>query len=130
MQEQTAAAVASAADAARAARLGGAVTLTDDAVAQVVGHTVIECYGIVGMASKSLVRGVARMLGRDSLTQGIEIEREGEDVHIDLYVILEYGLNLAEVAAAVRSRVTYQVEKLTRLHVRDVEIHIQGVKRR
>src|SRR3954451_20980556 len=95
--------------------LGGSVSLSDDAVAQVVGHTVIECYGIVGMASKSLVRGVARMLGRESLTQGIEISREGDSLQIDLYVILEYGLNLAEVAAAVRTRVVYQVEKLTRL---------------
>jgi uncharacterized alkaline shock family protein YloU len=110
--------------------LAGSVTLSDDAVAQVVGHTVLECYGIVGMASKSLVRGVARMLTRDSLTQGIEIERAGDELRIDLYVILEYGLNLAEVAAAVRSRVTYQVEQLTQLEVREVQVHIQGVKRR
>jgi uncharacterized alkaline shock family protein YloU len=112
------------------ARLGGAVALSDDALAQVVGHTVIECYGIVGMASKSLVHGVARMLGRESLTQGIEISREGDALAIDLFVILEYGLNLAEVAAAVRTRVAYQVEKLTRLTVAEVQIHIQGVKRR
>jgi uncharacterized alkaline shock family protein YloU len=109
---------------------GGTVEIADDAIAQVVGHTVLECYGIVGMASMSLVRGVARMLGRDSLTQGIAIVREGDSVRIDLYVILEYGLNLAEVAAAVRSRVTYQVERLTRLQVADVQIHIQGVKHR
>jgi uncharacterized alkaline shock family protein YloU len=108
----------------------GSVTLSNEALAQVVGHTVIECYGIVGMASKSLVRGVARMLGRDSLTQGIEISRQDDALTIDLFVILEYGLNLAEVAAAVRSRVAYEVEKLTRLRVDDVQIHIQGVKRR
>ena len=108
----------------------GSVRITDDAVAHVVGHTVLECYGIVGMAQRSLVRGVARMLGRDTLTQGVEVERDGDELRIDLYVILEYGLNLAEVAAAVRSRVVYQVERLTGLRVTDVGIHIQGVRRR
>jgi uncharacterized alkaline shock family protein YloU len=111
------------------AKLAGSVTLSDDAVAQVVGRTVLECYGVVGMASKSLVRGVARTLGRESLTQGVEVRREGDGLRIALYVILEYGLNLAEVAATMRQRVAYEVGRLTRLEVGDVEIHIQGVRR-
>jgi uncharacterized alkaline shock family protein YloU len=107
----------------------GTVTLSDDAVAQVVGHSVLECYGIVGMASKSLVRGVAHLLSRHSLSHGIEVRRAGDDLAIDLYVVIEYGLNLAEVAAAVRQRVTYEVERLTGLHVTSVQVHIQGVRR-
>jgi uncharacterized alkaline shock family protein YloU len=107
----------------------GTVTLSDDAVAQVVGHSVLECYGIVGMASKSLVRGVARLLSRHSLSHGIEVRRTGDDLAIDLYVVIEYGLNLAEVAAAVRQRVTYEVERLTGLRVTAVQVHIQGVRR-
>ena len=108
--------------------LAGSVTLSDDAVAQVVGHTVVECYGIVGMASKSLAKGMARMLTRDSLTQGIEIARSGDELRIDLYVIMEYGLNLAEVAATVRSRVAYEVERQTGLHVASVEVHVDDVR--
>ena len=108
--------------------LAGSVTLTDDAVAQVVGHTVVECYGIVGMASKSLAKGMARMLTRDSLTQGIEIERSGDELWIDLYVIMEYGLNLAEVAGTVRSQVAYEVERVTGLTVASVEVVVQDVR--
>ena len=48
---------------------------------------------------------------------------------IDLYVVVEYGLNLAEVATSVRSRVKYTVEKLTGIEVDTLQIHIQGVKR-
>jgi uncharacterized alkaline shock family protein YloU len=110
--------------------LAGGVTLSEDALAQVVGRTVLECYGVVGMASRSLVRGVARRLGRGSLTQGVDVRREDGRLFIALFLVLEYGLNLAEVAAAVRERVTYEVEKLTRLAVADVEIHVQGVGHR
>jgi uncharacterized alkaline shock family protein YloU len=59
----------------------------------------------------------------------VAVRRENGALAIDLYVVIEYGLNLAEVAANVRSRVQYQVEKLTQLPVQSLQIHIQGVKR-
>ena len=112
-----------------AAAVPGTVTISDEAIAQVVGLTVLECYGVVGMAARSLTQGVARLLTRDRLTQGIAVERKGEGVSIDLYVVLEYGLNLKEVGQNLRSRVTYTVEKLTRLRVESIEVWIQGVRR-
>ena len=57
------------------------------------------------------------------------VRRDGDALGIDLFVIVEYGLNLAEVASTVRSRVQYTVEKLTGLTVGAVQIHVQGVRR-
>ena len=113
----------------RAATVTGSVTVTNEAVAHVVGLTVLECYGVVGMAASSLTQGVARLLTRDRLTQGVTVRRNGAGLAIDLYVVIEFGLNLADVAANVRSRVQYQVEKLTQMPVHTLQIHIQGVKR-
>ncbi|HET7171034.1 MAG TPA: Asp23/Gls24 family envelope stress response protein [Gaiellales bacterium] len=117
------------AHARREAAVGGAVTVTNEAVAHVVGLTVLECYGVVGMAASSLTQGVARLLTRDRLTQGVSVRRNGDGLSIDLYVVVEFGLNLADIAANVRSRVQYQVEKLTQMPVHSLQIHIQGVKR-
>ncbi len=108
----------------RSSELGG-ITIGGDVVAQIVGQTAAECYGIVGMAGK----GLKRLLTRDRLTQGIGVSSRGEALAIDLHVIVEYGLNLAEVAAAVRSRVAYEVERLTGLPVAAVEVHIEDVRR-
>ena len=58
-------------------------------------------------------KGLKRLLTRDRLTQGIEVGRRGDGLLLDLHVVVEYGLNLAEVAATVRSRVAYEVERLT-----------------
>jgi uncharacterized alkaline shock family protein YloU len=107
----------------------GDLTIPNEVIAQVVGLTVLECYGVVGMAASSLTQGVARLLSRERITQGVAVRREGDAVSIDLYVIVEFGLNLAEVASTVRSRVVYSVEKITRLSVSSVNIHVQGVKR-
>ena len=104
----------------------GRITIASDAIAQIVGHTAAECYGVIGMAGKGLKK---RLLARDRLTQGIEVSSRDGGLALDLYVVVEYGLNLAEVAATVRSRVAYEVERLTGLTVAAVEVHIQDVRR-
>jgi uncharacterized alkaline shock family protein YloU len=119
----------SAAGSTPAVGTSGSVSFADEVIAQIVGLTVLECYGVVGMAATSLTRGVAHLLSRDRLTQGVRVRREPAGLAIDLYVVVEFGLNLAEVAANLRSRVKYQVEKLTELEVAALQIHIQGVKR-
>ena len=109
--------------------VAGELVLPNEVIAQIVGLTVLECYGVVGMAATSLRGGVARLLSRDRLTQGVSVRREADGLAIDLYVVVEFGLNLAELATNLRSRVKYQVEKLTELQVSSLQIHIQGVKR-
>ena len=104
----------------------GRITVAPEAIAQIVGHTAAECYGVVGMAGRGRV---ARLLTRDRLTQGIEVEGREDGVVVDLHVVVEYGLNLAEVAATVRSRVAYEVQRLTGLPVAAVEVHIEDVRR-
>ena len=103
----------------------GRITIAPDAIAQIVGHTAAECYGVVGMSGK----GLKRLLTRDKLTQEIGVSGSGEGIRVDLHVVVEYGLNLAEVAATVRSRVAYEVERLTGLTVAAVEVHVEDVRR-
>jgi uncharacterized alkaline shock family protein YloU len=102
----------------------GRISISHDAVAHIVGRVATEAYGVVGMASRK------RLLTRDPLRQGITVGGSGEDgVTIELSVVVEYGLNLAEVASTLRNRVRYEVERLTGLRVTSVEVRIQDVRR-
>jgi len=103
----------------------GRITISNEAVAQIVGHTVAECYGVVGTASK---RRVGRLLARDRPTQGVVVRHEGDAVAVEVHVVVEHGLNLGEVAATLRSRVQYDVGRLTGLRVAAVEVHIRDVR--
>ena len=106
----------------------GRISISNDAVAHIVGRVAAEAYGVVGMATR--VRGVGRLLTRDRWRQGVTVTRTDDDsVAIELSVIVEYGLNLAEVASTVRNRVRYEVERLTGLRVASVEVRIQDVRR-
>src|SRR5204863_3895442 len=105
----------------------GRITISSEAIAHIVGETARECYGVVGMAARG---PVGRLLAkRERVTRGIEITRDERDgVTIDLYVVVEYGLNLAEVASSVRNRVAYEVGRLTGLPVRAVEVQVDAVR--
>jgi len=103
----------------------GRVAVTGDAVAQIVGLTVAECYGVVG--TKRAGR-LARLRMRDRTTRGIEVSGDERGISIGLHVVVEHGLNLAEVAATVRNRVAYEVGRMTGLEIATVEVHIEAVK--
>ena len=99
----------------------GRITISSDAIAHIVGETARECYGVVAMAGRKWLP--------DRPTRGIEIGRDGDDLTIDLHVVVEYGLNLAEVASTIRNRVSYEVARMTGLPIRAVEVHVDGVRR-
>jgi uncharacterized alkaline shock family protein YloU len=102
----------------------GRISISHDAVAHIVGRVATEAYGVVGMASRK------RLLNRDPLRQGITVGGTGEDgITIELSVVVEYGLNLAEVASTLRNRVQYEVERLTGLRIESVEVRIRDVRR-
>lgn len=104
----------------------GRVSVATDVVAQIVARTASEVYGVVGLAPRT---GVARLLDRGRQTQGVTVVPDSGGVQIDLHVVVEHGLNLAEVASSVRNRVTYEVGRLTGLRVGPVEVHIDSVRR-
>lgn len=99
----------------------GRISISSDAIAQVVAEVARESYGVVGMAGPKWLPARAK--------RGIDVGREGDAVTVDVHVVVEYGLNLAEVASTLRNRVGYEVERLTGLPVRSVEVHIEGVRR-
>ena len=108
----------------------GRITIGDDVVAEVVGLTVLECYGVVGMAGKRIVNGVARLLGRDGTAAGVDVQRAADgEVAVAVHVVMENGLNLAEVSESLRSRVSYEVERLCGIVVTAVAVHIHDVRR-
>ena len=105
----------------------GRISISHEAVAHIVGRVAAEAYGVVGMAARSPRE---KLLTRDRLRQGIAVGGSADEgVTIELHVVVEYGLNLAEVAATVRNRVAYEVERQTGLAVATVEVRIEDVRR-
>jgi uncharacterized alkaline shock family protein YloU len=107
----------------------GKIEVTARAVATVAAKTVFECYGVVGMTSKTLRDGLAVLLQQDNPHRGIGVHFVGRGrIVIDLYVVIEYGLRISEVAQNIMSRVKFAVEKSLGLPVVQVNVNVQGVR--
>ena len=107
----------------------GKIDITNDVIAQVAGEATIECYGIVGMASRHQIRdGLTEILRKENFGRGIVVRNIGEETHIDMYVIVSYGTKISEVAYQVQSRVKYTLKKTIGMTVESVNIFVQGVR--
>ncbi|MBB6675520.1 Asp23/Gls24 family envelope stress response protein [Cohnella nanjingensis] len=107
----------------------GKIDVADQVISVIAGSAAMDCYGLVGMASrKQLKDGIAELLGRENLSKGVEVRREGEELHLDLYVIVSYGTKISEVAHNIQSKVKYVLEEVVGLAVDHVNIFVQGVR--
>ena len=104
----------------------GEITIATTAIAQIAGRTAAECYGVVGTAARGGRLG--RLVSRDRPERGVEIVRTPDGLVVTLRVVVEHGLNLAEVASTLRSHVGYEVSRLTGISVRLVDVHIADVR--
>jgi len=105
----------------------GSVAITGDAIAQIVGLTAAECYGVVGTKRAGKL---ARFRIGSRATRGIEVSGDESGVSIALHVVVEHGLNLAEVATGVRERVLYELERMVGLPIADLEVRVDRVRGR
>lgn len=106
----------------------GRIFLAEDVIATMAGVATTECYGIVGMAGSRFKDGIAELLGRENLARGVEVALDEESVEIGLHIIVGYGTRISEIARNVTGKVRYVVETYTGLKVREVHIHVEGVK--
>ena len=107
----------------------GQIDISNDVIAQIAGGAAIECYGIVGMASKHQIRdGLTDILRKENFAKGVIIRQEGEDLHIDMYIVVSYGTKISEIAYQVQSKVKYTVNKTLGMSVKSVNIFVQGVR--
>ncbi len=104
----------------------GSVKISDDVVAVIAELAAKEVKGIIGM-SGGIADSITEILGKKSPYKGIKVEVGEKETSIDLFVIVEYGVRIPDIAWQVQESVKKSVETMTGLNVVEVNIHIQGV---
>ncbi|MGC8489257.1 MAG: Asp23/Gls24 family envelope stress response protein [Clostridia bacterium] len=105
---------------------GGGIHIATDVVQTIAGLAATEVSGVAGMAG-GIVGGIAEMLGRKNLAKGVKVDIEDGIAVVDLFIAVEFGSRIPDVAYSVQQRVRQTVESMTGLSVREVNIHVQGV---
>lgn len=107
----------------------GKISISSAVIAKYAGTTAVGCFGIVGMAFVSVKDGLVKLLKRDSLAKGISVSIDEENrITIDFHVIVAYGVSISAVSDNLISNVKYQVENMTGMELKKVNIYVEGVR--
>lgn len=106
----------------------GNITISDDAVSIIVSRAALECYGIVELASRRLSDSILILFNRVPVNKGVKIVTMDNRVFVDLYVVINSGVNQDTVIDSLKSTVSYNVEHLTGMRVKSVIVHVVGVR--
>ncbi|MGI6118997.1 MAG: Asp23/Gls24 family envelope stress response protein [Desulfosporosinus sp.] len=105
----------------------GSIRIADEVVEVIAGLAASEVEGVVGM-SGGFVGDLAHILGRNkNLSKGVKVEVGEHEVAVDLYIVVEYGVSIPEVAFNVQKAVKEAIESMTGLKVVEGNVHVQGV---
>lgn len=106
----------------------GQIKVSDEAIATLAGTTVNECYGVVGMTSKNPIKdGYNALLKKENFSKGVVIKNNQNNVSIDLYIIVSYGVKISEVVSSIQQRVKYELENILNMDVEAVNVYVEGV---
>ena len=88
----------------------GGIHISPNAIATIAYHATLESYGVVGLAPKNIADGIVKTITREP-SRGVSVRYNGEDIDIDIHIIVEYGTRINSVAESVANTVRYHVEK-------------------
>jgi len=107
----------------------GKIIISEKALKKIAAFATIECYGIVGLAPKTIYDKILNTLKLEEYEAGVDVDiLDNNSVKITLFVILQGGTNVLEIANTVISQVAYRVKQLTHIENVDVDIIIKGIK--
>ncbi len=102
------------------------IKISDEVVAIIAGMAASEVKGVAGM-NGGFVGGISEILGKKNFAKGVKVQVGEKEVLIDLFITVEYGCRIPDIAWEIQNKVQTAVENMTGLSVVDVNIHVQGV---
>ncbi|MDT8716466.1 Asp23/Gls24 family envelope stress response protein [Clostridium sp. 19966] len=106
----------------------GLLSYSEDVIGNIVGLSTMECYGVVGMASKSAKDGIWETIKGENLSKGVKIAYKENELAIELFVIVQYGTKISVIANNIIQKIKYNVENHTGIKVSSVTVNVQGVR--
>ncbi|GCD09512.1 Asp23/Gls24 family envelope stress response protein [Clostridium tagluense] len=106
----------------------GIIYYSEESLANIVGISTMECYGVVGMALKDAKDGFWQLIKSDGLNKGVKIHSKENQLFIELYIIVEYGTKISVIANNIIQKIRYNVENYTGLKVAAITVNVQGVR--
>ncbi len=104
----------------------GEIWISEDVIGIIASLTVTEIDGVYSM-SGGFAGGLANVLGKNDFSRGVKIDKDDNNVKVELYLILGYEYSIPDLAWKIQDKVKRTLEAMTGLNIIEVNIHVQGV---
>ena len=106
----------------------GEITVSSAVFSNITGMAATNCFGVKGMAYRSMTDGLVHLLRREAMSKGVKVTyNEDGTVSIELHIVVENGVNIATVCRSIMSEVKYVVTKNTGVEVREINVCVDSV---
>ena len=106
----------------------GSVNISETVIATVCGVAAMECYGLVGMAPRNVSEGLSELLRIEAYERGVDVQSHEDSISVRLYIVVQYGVKISEVARNVQERVKYAIEQHLGLKAQAIDVRVQSVR--
>lgn len=106
----------------------GYIKLSPEVFTTLVGDAATSCFGVKGMAMRSVTDGLVHLLKREAMGKGVYITyNEGPSVNLELHIIVDQGVNIPVLCRSIISEVRYKVVEATGVNVGSVDVYIDSI---
>ncbi|MGB9682130.1 MAG: Asp23/Gls24 family envelope stress response protein [bacterium] len=105
----------------------GKISISSNAIANIVANATLSCPGVLGMGMKSFTEGIVNLLGREQPSKGVEVSISGDKVSIDVFIIVSYGTNIPELGDVIARNIKSDLERFTGLIVSSINVNVVGI---
>ena len=105
----------------------GLIAVNSDVYTNIAGYAATNCFGVKGMAQRNMKDGIVGLLKKENMARGVKISFDGDRVVIEIHIVVEHGVNIPAVCQSIMSEVRYNVERFTKVKVKEVNVCVDSM---
>jgi len=110
----------------------GDITVTRQFFSELIGRTIVNCYGIVDMnadgVKQTLIDSIPFLKKKRNVDKGVSFKVVRDKIYVELHITVMYGINVSSIVKSIQHKIKYAVEEETELSVERVDVFVDGIK--
>ena len=106
----------------------GSITISNNVIANAAGIIATSCYGVVGIAIRSPKDGIVSLLKPSNLAKGIKISVSENEITVDMFIVVQYGVNINAICESIIHGVKYRLSELIGMDVKAVNVFVESIR--
>lgn len=105
----------------------GVIDISNEVFTVISGYVATNCFGVKGMAQRNMKDGIVGLLKKENMARGVKISFDEDRVVIEIHIVVEHGVNIPAVCQSIMSEVRYNVERFTKVKVKEVNVCVDSM---